>query len=627
MSDDDIRAQATIDAMRKVHSFLNMSIADVGSDAGFDEHVRGIVYALKESLRAEHVTLYLPSAESWIQDPIAPSQWVPFYSTRRLRESGERLSVVDIKDAGRIAAVVNRVGKGEPSAAFYGTPQDPPVARHAHLLGQEGLGPMWCFPITGASRDWKRPADRLIAVGTAVYRAGADIVPMPPEQLELWGHVAGRLIERAIWAERDQLVERSFGLLDMVDEDPRTEFDRICAAICGVMGFEASTILFEDHRMRALTVLGTTGINSPLPRSMWLYPRGHESCTGWVARNHQTLACDDATKNVHHKHTHLLEKVPEGAGRHFLASPVLSFGRTLLGVVRLRARKQANGSGWESLLTSVDVLRSENLAECLSPLLSLYKEARHNESSIERIRHDLDVPANMIRNSAGRMVRRWDSVFSRDPNEVLRRLSDIESLSEILLINSELMALTDSESVSLRPALVPMYGAFVVKLCKLLQPMADRKGLGRIVCRDSFTQAVPALYVDPRLIQIALYNIMQNAIKYSDPGADIHVVGKGRHTFEGRQWYGIEVHNWGLGVTEDEERMLFKKYYRSERAAERSASGVGLGLNTAMELARLHGGMVRLEHRKDPTVFSILLPAELEYEPPVSRLAAKEFSR
>ena len=103
---------------------------------------------------------------------------------------------------------------------------------------------------------------------------------------------------------------------------------------------------------------------------------------------------------------------------------------------------------------------------------------------------------------------------------------------------------------------------------------------------------------DPVLLERAVLNLLDNAVKYSPPGAPIEVSVR-----EGE----VVVADHGPGVAEEDVARIFDRFYRS--AAARSKPGAGLGLAIVREAARAHGGDATVESSPRGTSFRLTLPA------------------
>src|SRR4029077_9290307 len=104
--------------------------------------------------------------------------------------------------------------------------------------------------------------------------------------------------------------------------------------------------------------------------------------------------------------------------------------------------------------------------------------------------------------------------------------------------------------------------------------------------------------VDPVLLERAVSNLLDNAVKYSPPGAPIEVTVR-----DGE----VTVSDHGPGVAEEDMPRIFDRFYRA--AAARSKPGAGLGLAIVREAAGAHGGRATVESSPGGPRFRLSLPA------------------
>ncbi|MBV9035505.1 MAG: DUF4118 domain-containing protein [Acidobacteriaceae bacterium] len=99
---------------------------------------------------------------------------------------------------------------------------------------------------------------------------------------------------------------------------------------------------------------------------------------------------------------------------------------------------------------------------------------------------------------------------------------------------------------------------------------------------------LPLLWVDKKLAELVLRQILNNALKYSPPGSPIRVTaelyGEGKAVL-------LQVANEGPGIPKAEQPFLFEKFYRGSEARNRIA-GTGMGLNISREIIRAHAGHI-----------------------------------
>ena len=104
--------------------------------------------------------------------------------------------------------------------------------------------------------------------------------------------------------------------------------------------------------------------------------------------------------------------------------------------------------------------------------------------------------------------------------------------------------------------------------------------------------------VDPVLVERAVGNLLDNAVKYSPPGAPIEVSVR-----EGE----VVVADHGPGIAEEDLPRIFDRFYRA--AAARAKPGAGLGLAIVREAAEAHGGAATAESNAGGARFTLSLPA------------------
>jgi len=134
-----------------------------------------------------------------------------------------------------------------------------------------------------------------------------------------------------------------------------------------------------------------------------------------------------------------------------------------------------------------------------------------------------------------------------------------------------------------------------------LRPLAARKGV-QLIEQDS----PPPIEIeaDPELLEFAVSNLVTNAVKYSPSGTAVRVGWES----DGRQ-AGVHVADSGPGMAPEESRRVFDRFYRTDSAEKSENPGFGLGLSIAREIARHHGGDIRIDTKPGAgSRFTIVLP-------------------
>ena len=121
------------------------------------------------------------------------------------------------------------------------------------------------------------------------------------------------------------------------------------------------------------------------------------------------------------------------------------------------------------------------------------------------------------------------------------------------------------------------------------------------VVKAAPTLAIPG---DRRDLVSAVGNLVDNAVKYSEPGSRVTV-----DVSWGRQWIDISVSDQGIGIPSRDLERIFERFYRVDRARSRSTGGTGLGLAIVRHVAVNHGGSVSVRSVEgEGSTFTLRLP-------------------
>ncbi len=144
-------------------------------------------------------------------------------------------------------------------------------------------------------------------------------------------------------------------------------------------------------------------------------------------------------------------------------------------------------------------------------------------------------------------------------------------------------------------------GELVREIAGLLMEKAVRQSL----ILEIETPAKPVvIQADPERIRQILYNLINNAIKYTPDGGRVDV-----ETWEREEAVIIRVQDTGRGMSEEEKAQLFQIYYRTAEARRSEISGTGLGLFIVHTMVEAHHGSIEVETQPGQgTTFTVRLP-------------------
>ncbi len=180
---------------------------------------------------------------------------------------------------------------------------------------------------------------------------------------------------------------------------------------------------------------------------------------------------------------------------------------------------------------------------------------------------------------------------------VARQADRLQAIIEDLLCLSRLEQGTGQTSREM--GVYPVAGvlAAAVQTC---QPHADTRGTLLSVACDPALRA----HIDPPLLEQALVNLIENAIKYNEDGTRVTVSAR-----QEGEAVRIAVADDGRGIEARHLPRIFERFYRVDRARSRQEGGTGLGLAIVKHIALFHGGEVGV--RSSPgggSEFTLTLP-------------------
>ncbi len=111
--------------------------------------------------------------------------------------------------------------------------------------------------------------------------------------------------------------------------------------------------------------------------------------------------------------------------------------------------------------------------------------------------------------------------------------------------------------------------------------------------------------VDEDMMSQVIYNLIDNAIKFSEEGGYIEFVF--RSDFK---WTYVTIRNGGKGIAKEDLPQIFDRFYKSDKSRSQDTTGVGLGLHIVRSIVRLHGGDITVRSKENQyTEFEFSIPS------------------
>ncbi len=121
---------------------------------------------------------------------------------------------------------------------------------------------------------------------------------------------------------------------------------------------------------------------------------------------------------------------------------------------------------------------------------------------------------------------------------------------------------------------------------------------------------MPAIKADMIKFKQIVYNLVSNAIKFSDKGGTVAIGGNISEDF-----VHISVKDCGIGISPECQDKLFNPFFQADASVSRKYGGVGLGLPLVKNFTEMHGGYVRVESKEgEGSTFTVSFPLEREVD-------------
>lgn len=216
---------------------------------------------------------------------------------------------------------------------------------------------------------------------------------------------------------------------------------------------------------------------------------------------------------------------------------------------------------------------------------------------VANISHELKTPVGALALLAETLVAEDDpEVASRLAERMLAEAHRVGRTIDDLLELSRIEAEENPHRESI-PVTQILDGAV-----ERMRPAADQKG---IVLNVGDTSSRLTVVGDRRQLVSAVFNLLENAVKYSEEGSVVQV----RATSDGT-WVDIQVADRGMGIPNRDLERVFERFYRVDQARSRQTGGTGLGLAIVRHVVNNHHGEVLVESTEgEGSTFTLRLPS------------------
>jgi two-component system phosphate regulon sensor histidine kinase PhoR len=126
----------------------------------------------------------------------------------------------------------------------------------------------------------------------------------------------------------------------------------------------------------------------------------------------------------------------------------------------------------------------------------------------------------------------------------------------------------------------------------------------KLVINSGFNAEKDKLYLDSFLFTSVLFNILDNAIKYNANSPELILTTKNE-----KKSFVLQVTDNGIGISKEDHKLIFDKFYRAANCDVQKTKGLGIGLYTAKMIIKAHGGSISVSSKQNQgSIFKIVLP-------------------
>jgi len=222
---------------------------------------------------------------------------------------------------------------------------------------------------------------------------------------------------------------------------------------------------------------------------------------------------------------------------------------------------------------------------------------------VANVSHELRTPLSILRGYIETMLD--DPKMPRGETARILEVMDQHSKRLGLLANDLLtLAQMESGSSNLEASEIDLL-RFLSDLVRDWRKKFSAKRLRVVV---DVSDDCSMLFADEERLREVYDNLLDNAVKYSAKGGEIHL-GAERRDGE----IMLSVSDNGVGISPEDLPRIFERFYRADKARSRELGGTGLGLSIVKHIAQLHGGRVDATSQlRKGTTIRVILPAVTE---------------
>jgi len=217
---------------------------------------------------------------------------------------------------------------------------------------------------------------------------------------------------------------------------------------------------------------------------------------------------------------------------------------------------------------------------------------------IANISHDLRTPLSVMQGYVETLQMKDDHLSNEEKRQYLKIIHvSTERLSKLI---AQLFEYSKLEASQIEPVKEPfLIGELVSDLCMQYEILAEKKDIRlNLELEDN----LPLVFADIGLVERAIQNLMDNALKFTPSGGEVTMQLRGDDAE-----VEVLIKDTGLGISEQDQPLIFERYRQAKTASEQV--GAGLGLAIVKRIIEIHDSTISVFSRPNVgTTFRFSLP-------------------
>ena len=216
----------------------------------------------------------------------------------------------------------------------------------------------------------------------------------------------------------------------------------------------------------------------------------------------------------------------------------------------------------------------------------IYKSFERQRQFTANASHELRTPLTVIFSSTEAILADKDSSMSPFVTQTLLDMKDEMQKINKLVANLLTLARVDAEVQKIYKESFDMV-TIIKDVIHSLATLAAKKNI-------HITMETPdklVVYLDKERMYQLVYILMDNAIKYTMDRGEIVLAA----SISGDQKFHFSIKDTGIGIAPEDQKRIFERFYRIDKARSRELGGTGLGLSIAKWIVDAHGGSIAVK--------------------------------